>query len=113
MTFDKNFYEFAGECSYLLARDFIDGHFYVSVNYDNVLGEMTKKSITVGSKGHEAEIFADARVIVDGTRREMPVEFDNTAIQRVGNTIRLDNSMGLTVICDLVHDRCTVNVTGW
>ena len=113
MTFDKKFYEFAGECSYMLARDFIDGDFYVTVNYDTVMGEVTKKSITVGSKGHLAEIFSDARVILDGNRVEMPVEFDSTAIQRIGNTIRLDNAEGLTVICDLVHDRCTANVTGW
>jgi len=36
MTFDKKFFEFAGECSYLLARDFIDKSFAVIVNYDKV-----------------------------------------------------------------------------
>lgn len=113
MTFDKRFFEFSGECSYLLARDFIDGEFTVMVNYDTVKGQITKKSITVGSKGHKAEIFSDARVIVDDVRTEMPIEFDGTSIRRLENSIRLDNAKGLTVICDLIHDRCTVNVTGW
>lgn len=29
ITFDKAFYDFAGECSYLLTRDFEDGNFSV------------------------------------------------------------------------------------
>lgn len=29
ITFDKAFYDFAGECSYLLTRDFEDGNFTV------------------------------------------------------------------------------------
>ena len=40
MTFDKKFYEFAGECSYLLARDFIDQSFSVVVNYDKVKNKL-------------------------------------------------------------------------
>ncbi len=62
MTFDKKFYEFAGECSYLLARDFIDGKFAVIVNYDNVHGQMTKKSITAYVGDKEIEIYPRFKV---------------------------------------------------
>lgn len=34
MTFDQNFYEFRGMCSYLLAHDFVDKNFTVIVSYD-------------------------------------------------------------------------------
>ena len=113
MTFDRRFYEFAGECSYLLARDFIDGTFSVIVNYERKQGRQVKKSLTIISNGKQIEVFPDARVIVDGTRMEMPMAFDNTTILRLGNVIRVDNTLGLTVDCHLQHDRCTVNVSGW
>ena len=85
MTFDRRFYEFAGECSYLLARDFIDGTFSVIVNYERVQGRTVKKSLTIISSGKQVEVFSDARVIVDGTRVEMPLAFDNTTIIRLGS----------------------------
>ncbi len=62
MTFDKRFYEFSGECSYVLARDFIDGNFSVIVNYDSVGRTMTKKSITVMVDGKQIEIFPNFKV---------------------------------------------------
>ena len=33
ITFDKKFYNFAGECSYLLASDFLNNKFSVYVTY--------------------------------------------------------------------------------
>ena len=113
MTFDKNFYEFSGECSYLLARDFIDGNFTVIANYDSVGGTMTKKSLTVMVDNKEVEIFPNFKVLVDGRRSETPVEFGSTVVHRTGNKIRVDSKHGITITCDLPHDRCTVNITGW
>ena len=113
MTFDKHFYEFSGECSYILARDFIDGNFTVVVNYDNVGGSMTKKSLTVMVDNKQVEIFPNFKVLVDGRRSETPIEFGSTVVRRVGNQIRVDSENGITVTCDLMHDRCRVNVTGW
>lgn len=34
MTFDKNFMEFRGACTYLLAHDFVDKNFSIAVSYD-------------------------------------------------------------------------------
>ena len=34
MTFDKQFYDFAGECSYLLTSDFVNSKFSAIVNYE-------------------------------------------------------------------------------
>jgi len=113
MTFDRRFYEFAGECSYLLARDFIDGRFSVVVNYEQQSGRPVKKSLTVISNDKQIEVFPDGQVLVDGSRVEMPLAFANTSIFRTGSLIRVDNTLGLTVDCNLAHDRCTVNVSGW
>ena len=69
MTFDKCFYEFTGQCSYLLARDFIDGTFSVVVNYHRPSNSYTKKSITVITEEHQFEIFPNSKVLMDGDRQ--------------------------------------------
>lgn len=38
MTFDKQFYDFAGECSYLLTSDFVNSKFSAIVNYEIHVG---------------------------------------------------------------------------
>jgi len=113
MTFDKRFYEFAGDCSYLLARDFLDGKFSVVVNYERTDGKSTKKSITVMLGDVQLEISPLFKVLLGGERAELPLFVENTIVRRIGNSIRVDNKNGITVLCDLPHDRCTVNMTGW
>jgi hypothetical protein len=57
-TFDGDHFDFAGTCSYLLTKDFVDGNFSVVVNYDN--GKKT--SFIVKSDNKEIEIFPDFKV---------------------------------------------------
>lgn len=40
MTFDKQFYDFAGECSYLLTSDFVNSKFSAIVNYEIVVSKV-------------------------------------------------------------------------
>src|SRR6218665_186456 len=114
MTFDHKFYEFAGECSYLLTRDFVDKSFSVVVNYDKMVNNLpTRKSITVISDGKKIEVFPDAKVTVDGVRSEMPLRVANSTVKRTGNAISIDNDRGFSVFCDLPHDHCSISVSGW
>ena len=114
MTFDRHFFEFAGECSYLLARDFIGKTFSVIVNYDKVVrGQAAKKSMTVISDDKQIEIFPDGKIMMDGSRTELPLRVGNTTISRHSNTITVTNSLGVEITCDLSHDHCTVAVSGW
>jgi len=113
MTFDKRFYEFSGECSYLLARDFIDGYFSVVVNYKSESGEVSKKSITVFSNDKQVELYSDGHIELDGRLAEMPLEVEGTIFKRVASMIYIQNPHGVNIDCDLVHDRCTVSVSGW
>ena len=89
MTFDHRFYEFSGECSYLLARDFINGKFSVIVNYDTVKGEKTKKSLTIITDDHEIEIYPDAKILLDNVRTELPIDLPMTHVIRDGNFIKV------------------------
>ena len=115
MTFDRRFFEFAGDCSYLLMRDFISGTFSVIVNYDRaVRGRPVKKSLTVITGGRQLEVFPDGKVTVDGSRIEMPVRISNTTVTRTGHMIRIaDEWRGVGVTCDLPHDHCSIAVSGY
>lgn len=115
MTFDRRFFEFAGECSYLLARDFIGGTFSVVVNYDRAVNNKPiKKSLTIVTAGRQIEVYPDSKVTVDGSRVEMPVRVGNTTVLRRGNLISvMDDWRGLDITCDLPHDHCMLAVSGW
>jgi len=113
MTFDKKFYEFAGACSYVVARDFIDGNFSVIVNYDRESDKPIKNSLTVITQDKEIEIFPDFSIKIDDTPVELPIEHMNTTITREGSDIRVHNTHGVTVVCNLDRDVCTVMVSGW
>ncbi|CAH1772638.1 unnamed protein product [Owenia fusiformis] len=112
MTFDKKFYEFAGECSYLLAHDFENNNFSVVVNYKKTPKALLK-SILVISNEKQIEIQSDYRVKLDSRKAELPIGFKNTTAVRHGNMIVISNSRGLTVKCDLPHDFCMVYMSGW
>jgi hypothetical protein len=114
LTFDRRFFEFAGECSYLLARDFIGGTFSVVVNYDRPVRNMpVKKSLSIITAGKQIEVFPDAKVTIDGIRVEMPARIGNATVMRRGNLISVsDDWRGIDVTCDLPHDHCTLSVSG-
>ena len=91
MTFDKRFFEFAGECSYLLARDFINGQFSVVVNYARARDHVVRKSITVLGGGAQFEVMPDGRVNMNGQMVELPVTAGNMVIRRSGNLVIVEN----------------------
>ena len=113
MTFDKKFYEFAGECSYLLVSDFFNHNFSVVVNYEGSSGKITRKSLTIVSDGKQIDVDSNFRVAVSGRKIEMPMVFNKTSIVRDGQRIIINNNNGYRVECNLYRDICTVHITGW
>ena len=114
MTFDRRFYEFAGECSYLLASDFFRNDFSAVVNYEGAGGKVVRKSLTILSDGRQVEIDSSFRVTVNGRKIEMPLIYETTSIQRDGQRLIVTNSKsGFRVDCNLYRDICSVHVSGW
>jgi hypothetical protein len=112
MTFDKKFFEFAGSCSYTLAREFVDQTFEVLVNYDDDR-EVLRKSLTVRTEGKEVEIFTTGVVSIDGVQTELPVSIGQAQITRQGHMIQLLSNKGFAVSCDIANDMCMLNISGW
>lgn len=62
VTFDDEEYDFAGECDYLLARDFENGEFTIYVSFERRQNRVARKSITVEYQEHKVEISYDNKV---------------------------------------------------
>ncbi|PSN46112.1 hypothetical protein C0J52_17248 [Blattella germanica] len=114
ITFDKKFYNFAGECSYLLASDFLNNKFSVFVTYKMENKEVTRKALTMLIDGHRIEITANKHVTLDGHKVELPVEVgEETWIQRTGDRVTVHSDLGLDLECNLHYDFCSVELSGW
>lgn len=113
MTFDQRYYEFAGECSYLLVSDFFHNSFSVVANYEGNNGKVVRKSLTILSNGRQIEVDADFRVTLNSKKIEMPLIYEQTSIIRDGQRIIITNDNGYSVNCNLLGDVCTVHVSGW
>ena len=62
-TFDGRHLDYKGTCSYLLARDFVDGNFTIVANFDANHKAKTLKSLSLTTAHNERlEIFSDNKV---------------------------------------------------
>lgn len=113
MTFDQLDFDFAGECSYLLARDFLDGNFTVTVNYVRDDTRAVKKSLNIYTDGVKVEVSRDNKVTVDDRKVELPQEIGQTAVTMEDGVITVNNRLGYKVKCNFVHDLCTMEVSGF
>jgi hypothetical protein len=50
---------------------------------------------------------------MNNARMEMPVAVDHLEIARHGNQLKLTSTNGINIVCDLAHDHCTLEVSGW
>lgn len=64
ITFDGRYFDFAGNCTYLLAKDFVHDTFAVLVKYDRQDEKITHKIIVlIGSNAVELDLFNDVSKI--------------------------------------------------
>jgi len=108
-TFDGSYFDFSGDCSYILSRDFRDAAYTIFINYIN--GE--KASLTINSNGKQFKVFNDGKVAVDGQQTELPYTFANTTVSRTFDAVIVKNTEGISVTCDLKTDICNIEISGW
>ena len=118
ITFDGKFYDLsARSCSYLLLSDFTNGKFSAVANYDS---EMNRNSLDLVTDGHTIQITTENRddndlikVTLDRRNVQLPLVFDNTYAYREENSIIVENSQGLKVLCNTLHNICSFTLSGW
>ncbi|XP_063962914.1 uncharacterized protein LOC129270861 [Lytechinus pictus] len=112
MTFDKLFYDFSGKCGYILARDFVhENDFSAIVDYERDM-EIPIRNMMFMINSTTFEIKSDGTVRVNRQPQELPLQRDGTVIIRIGNSIFLKNSEGISVVCKLPHDICVLKLSG-
>ncbi|XP_074640262.1 uncharacterized protein LOC141898317 isoform X2 [Tubulanus polymorphus] len=112
ITFDKKYYELAGKCSYVLAKDFANGQFAVFVNYDNNSPSQRKVSLEIKIDQKDILIKPDYKVAVDGRVKDLPIYLGESVVERRGANVVVENKKrGLSVSCDTAHDSCTVSIS--
>lgn len=75
VTFDRKHYNFAGRCSYILARDMVDDRFTVVLNYNNRPRQPQVQSLVVLLRGVAIEVGRDSKVGCFSTTLSCPCPF--------------------------------------
>ena len=112
-TFDGQIYSFDGtDCDYLLTSDFLHNRFSVVANFEG--GKRTHLTIMT-DEGKTIRISNDPsmKVKVDNRAINLPHHVQSSFIRREGNKVILENSEGLRVQCNHVHNTCSITVSGW
>ena len=80
---------------------------------------MRRTSIDVVTDGHTINIDTTPtvegliKVTMDKRNTQLPIQFDHTYAYREENTVVVENSEGLKISCNTVHNVCTFTISGW
>jgi len=113
-TFDGRHLVYKGTCSYLLARDFVDGNFTVVANFNADRKAKTLKSLSVTTAHREQlEIFPDNKVLFNKREAKLPLRLTDATVSLQGNVIVVESKRGYKVMCDHNLHLYTVQISGF
>lgn len=131
MTFDKQFismdmkYEIINpqnkpnQCSYLLARDFLDLNFTLAIEpsfmrgNNNDIVSTRKLSLLTENEIINIEVVADVIRIGKNLTTLLPAKIDSAVIYRDADVLSIESGKGFTIYCNLQFDLCSVELSGW
>lgn len=108
-TFDGRHITFPGECTYILARDFVEGNFSIVASMKN--GKM--KSITVHDKTGFVEVNADGNIKYRDRDSDFPIHDKTIHAWRDYFTFGLLTTFGAQVECSMDLTICHVQISGF
>jgi len=114
LTFDKKYFRFAGECSYVLIADLLHQNFTLIANYETRGNTAHKKSYSLVTDNRQIEIDVDNfETTVDGRKAELPLEIGPTFVRREPSGLEIFDSRGFQMKCTLSPSVCSITVSGW
>ncbi|XP_048465720.1 uncharacterized protein LOC109936714 [Rhincodon typus] len=109
VTFDGKIYDFASQCSFLLAKDFQRNTFTMLLNHESD----GKKSIRVEMNHTVIDIYPGIKVEENCKVSELPLMKNGVTVSKDLNEVKVSNQNGVTVSCDIQHDVCSLTLPGW
>ncbi|XP_063427202.1 apolipophorins-like [Mytilus trossulus] len=107
-TFDGQEFDFSGRCSYVLARDFVDGNFSIIMNY---LGRQKKKLILT-SHQQNVQLSPNGKVSVDGVVMDLPYRSSEFAVFSEDDKVVIEGR-GFQVKSDPTVNMVDIDLSKW
>lgn len=108
-TFDQRHLTFPGTCSYVFARDFVNGNFTIVGSFKaGILDSLTfsdKKDVVTVKKAHE--------VTLNGAATEMPIRRKDLEVFRLYETVNIVSKSGVRIVCEPHLLGCGIYVSGF
>eukprot|EP00062_Callorhinchus_milii_P022147 gi/632979622/ref/XP_007906572.1/ PREDICTED: uncharacterized protein LOC103188398 [Callorhinchus milii] len=109
MTFDGKVYDFASDCSFLLAKDFLRNTFTVTLNHES----SGRNSLRVEMNRTVIDIYPGLKVEENCEPSDLPLLKNGVTVKRELNRVEVSNQNGVTVSCDTHHAVCSLTLAGW
>ncbi|XP_067911828.1 uncharacterized protein [Heterodontus francisci] len=109
VTFDGKMYDFASKCSFLLAKDFQRNTFTVLLNHES----NGRSSLRVEMNHTIIDIYPGVKVEENCKASELPLVKNGVTVRRNLNEVKVSNQNGVTVLCDMQHEFCSLTLPGW
>lgn len=115
VTFDRQVYNFDGDCTYLLASDFLDRNFSIAVSYKNNKKVKTNELLVVV---HDTVIRIDTfanniQIGNDKATTRLPYQIGDTSLYQEAEIFKLESKMGFELQCNMKFNVCAFEVSGW
>ncbi|KAL3271520.1 hypothetical protein HHI36_021999 [Cryptolaemus montrouzieri] len=107
-TFDEKMYHFPGTCSYLFARDAVNGNFSIVADYQN----KRLSSITLTDKSGSITLKAD-KVLLNHAETDYPVNKGGLHAFYTSRYTYMKSSAGVKIRCHLGMLGCAIEVSGY
>jgi len=106
VTFDNKFYQFAGSCQYLLARDFLEKDFALTVSYEDAAA----KAVIFSDEDDQVEI-KNKQVLINGKASALPAALKSIRVEMEDEVVVVKRSHGVVLRCHLAHDTCSLDIS--
>ena len=119
MTFDGKFYDIPkfpkSSCTYLLARDFVNGKFTVLSQKENLIVQTPDMEVIIHQNGR---VTSSVKVTKAGRtykkeKRDLPVQSETGLCVWKKNVVQCEFKQGLKVRCHNDRFMCTITLSSW